>query len=38
MSENPLFKLRVKQKEIKEGDLLELEWTTLLGEKGYKKR
>jgi hypothetical protein len=35
MAENPLFKLKVKQKELKEGDLVELEWTTITGYKGY---
>ena len=30
-SKNPLFKFRVKQKEIKAGDVLEVEWKTLLG-------
>lgn len=35
MAENPLFKLKVKQKELKEGDLVELEWTTITGYKGH---
>jgi len=35
VSENPLFSIRVKQKELKEGDLMELEWTTNTGYKGH---
>ena len=31
-SQNPLIKFKVKQKEIKVGDTLEIEWKTLLGE------
>ena len=34
-SQNPLFIIKVKQKNLKEGDLLELKWTTLAGYKGY---
>ncbi|MDQ7046705.1 MAG: thiosulfate oxidation carrier complex protein SoxZ [Sulfurovum sp.] len=35
MALNPLIKLKVKQKELKEGDLMELEWTTTTGYKGH---
>jgi hypothetical protein len=35
ISDNPLFKIIVKLKEIKEGDLIEVKWTTLLGYKGH---
>ena len=32
---NPLLKFKVKQKEIKSGDIMEIEWRTLLGETKY---
>ncbi len=35
VSDSPLFKIKVKQGELKEDDLMELEWTTLLGYKGH---
>jgi len=35
---NPLFKFKVKKKELKLGDVINLEWTTFLGEeKNYTK-
>jgi hypothetical protein len=35
VNKNPFFKLKAKQKELKEGDLMELEWTTNTGYKGH---
>ena len=30
ITDNPLFKFKVKKKELKLGDIIDLEWTTLL--------
>ncbi len=38
ISQNPLFKLKFKQKELKIGDQLELEWKTISNEKGYDSK
>lgn len=35
VSNNPMIKFSVKQKDLKAGDVMDLEWTTLLGYKGH---
>lgn len=39
VADNPFFRFKVKKKELKLGDIINLEWTTFLGEtKHYTKK